>query len=36
VDKRAAVVLAVIFGGLFLVLFGFLVLAWSAVKATTA
>jgi len=34
-DKRAAVVLAVIFGGLFLVLFGFLVLAWSAVKATT-
>jgi protease-4 len=36
VDKRAAVVLAVIFGGLFLVLFGFLVLAWSAVKSTTA
>jgi len=35
VDKRAAVVLAVIFGGLFLVLFGFLVLAWSAVKTTT-
>ena len=35
-DKRAAVVLAVIFGGLFLVLFGFLVLAWSAVKSTTA
>jgi len=35
-DKRAAVVLAVIFGGLFLVLFGFLVLAWSAVKTTTA
>jgi protease-4 len=35
VDKRAAVVLAVIFGGLFLVLFGFLVLAWSAVKSTT-
>ncbi len=34
-DKRAAVVLAVIFGGLFLVLFGFLVLAWSAVKSTT-
>ena len=34
-DKRAAVVLAVIFGGLFLVLFGFLVLAWSAVKTTT-
>jgi protease IV len=30
------VVLAVIFGGLFLVLFGFLVLAWSAVKSTTA
>ena len=35
-DKRAALVLAVIFGGLFLVLFGFLVLAWSAVKTTTA
>ena len=35
-DKRAAVVLAVIFGGLFLVLFGFLVLAWSAVRSTTA
>ena len=35
-DKRAAVVLAVIFGGLFLVLFGFLVLAWSAVKTTTS
>ena len=34
-DKRAAVVLAVIFGGLFLVLFGFLVLAWSAVRSTT-
>jgi len=36
VDKRAAVVLGVIFGGLFLVLFGFLVLAWSALKTTTA
>jgi protease IV len=36
VDRRAAIVLAVIFGGLFLVLFGFLVLAWSALKATTA
>ena len=35
-DKRAAVVLAVIFGGFFLVLFGFLVLAWSAVKTTTS
>jgi len=35
VDKRAAVVLAVIFGGLFLVLFGFLFLAYSAVKTTT-
>jgi len=34
-DKRAAVVLAVIFGGLFLVLLGFLVLAWSAVRSTT-
>jgi len=34
-DKRAAVVLAVIFGGLFLVLFAFLVLAWSAVRSTT-
>jgi len=35
VDKRAAVVLGIIFGGLFLVLFGFLVLAWSALKTTT-
>ncbi len=35
-DKRAAVVLAVIFGGLFLVLFGFMLLAYSAVKSTTA
>ena len=35
-DKRAAVVLGIIFGGLFLVLFGFLVLAWSALKTTTA
>lgn len=34
-DKRAAVVLAVIFGGLFLVLFGFMLLAYSAVKSTT-
>jgi len=33
-DKRAAVVLAVIFGGLFLVLFGFMLLAYSAVKST--
>lgn len=33
-DKRAAVVLAVIFGGLFLVLFGFMLLAYSAVKTT--
>jgi len=32
-DKRAAVVLGVIFGGLFLVLFGFLLLAYSAVKS---
>jgi protease-4 len=32
VDKRAAVVLAVIFGGLFVVLFGFMLLAYSAVK----
>jgi len=31
-DKRAAVVLGVIFGGLFLVLFGFLLLSYSAVK----
>lgn len=34
-DKRAAVVLGVIFGGLFLVLFAFLLLAWSAVKSTS-
>jgi protease-4 len=34
-DKRAAVVLAVIFGGLFLVLFGFMLLAYSAVKSTS-
>jgi protease IV len=34
-DKRAAVVLAVIFGGLFLVLFGFMLLAYSAVKTAT-
>jgi protease IV len=33
-DKRAAVVLGVIFGGLFLVLFGFMLLAYSAVKST--
>lgn len=32
-DKRAAAVLAVIFGGLFLVLFGFMVLAWSALRS---
>jgi protease-4 len=36
VDKRAAIVLGVIFGGLFLVLFAFLLLAYSAVKTTTA
>ena len=35
-DKRAAVVLAVIFGGLFAVLFGFLFLAYSAVKPSTS
>ena len=34
-DKRAAIVLAVIFGGLFLVLFGFMLLAYSAVKSTS-
>ncbi len=34
-DKRAAVVLAVIFGGLFLVLFGFMLLAYSAVKTSS-
>jgi protease-4 len=34
-DKRAAVVLVVIFGGLFAVLFGFMLLAYSAVKTTT-
>ena len=34
-DKRAAVVLAVIFGGLFLVLFGFMLLAYSAVKSAS-
>jgi protease IV len=34
-DKRAAVVLAVIFGGLFLVLFGFMLLAYSAVKGSS-
>ena len=33
-DKRAAVVLAVIFGGLFAVLFGFMLLAYSAFKST--
>ncbi len=32
-DKRAAAVLGVIFGGLFLVLFAFLILAYSAVKS---
>jgi len=35
-DKRAAVVLGVIFGGLFLVLFGFMLLAYSAVKGGTS
>src|SRR2546421_9958537 len=35
-DKRAAIVLAVIFGGLFLVLFGFMLLAYSAVKSTSS
>ena len=35
-DKRAAIVLGVIFGGLFLVLFGFMLLAYSAVRGTTA
>ena len=35
-DKRAAVVLVVIFGGLFAVLFGFMLLAYSAVKTTTS
>ncbi len=35
-DKRAAIVLGVIFGGLFLVLFGFMLLAYSAVKGGTA
>jgi protease IV len=35
-DKRAAVVLGVIFGGLFLVLFGFMLLAYAAVKGGTA
>jgi protease-4 len=32
-DKRAAVVLGIIFGGLFLALFAFMLLAWSAVKS---
>lgn len=35
-DKRAAVVLAVIFGGLFLVLFGFMLLAYSALKTSAS
>jgi protease IV len=35
-DKRAAIVLGVIFGGLFLVLFGFMLLAYSALKSTGA
>ncbi len=35
-DKRAAVVLGVIFGGLFLVLLGFMLLAYSAVKGVSA
>jgi protease-4 len=34
-DKRAAIVLAVIFGGLFIVLFGFMLLAYSAVKSSS-
>jgi len=34
-DKRAAIVLGVIFGGLFLVLFGFMLLAYSALKSTS-
>ena len=34
-DKRAAAVLTVIFGGLFLVLFGFMFLAYAAVKTTS-
>jgi protease-4 len=35
-DKRAAAVLGVIFGGLFLVLFAFLLLAYSAVRGSTS
>jgi protease-4 len=35
-DKRAAVVLGVIFAGLFLVLFGFMLLAYSAVRGPAA
>ena len=34
-DKRAAIVLGVIFGGLFLVLFGFMLLAYSALKSAS-
>ena len=34
-DKRAAVVLAIIFGGLFAVLFGFMFLAYSTVRSAT-
>lgn len=34
-DKRAAVVLGIIFGGLFLALFAFMLLAWSAVKSAS-
>jgi protease-4 len=34
-DKRAAVVLAIIFGGLFAVLFGFMFLAYSTVKSAS-
>jgi protease-4 len=34
-DKRAAVVLSVIFGGLFLALFGFMLLAYSAVRSAS-
>ena len=34
-DKRAAIVLGIIFGGLFLVLFGFMLLAYSALKSAS-
>src|SRR6202012_1598945 len=36
VDKRAAAVLAVIFGGLFAALFGFMYLAYAAVRTGTS